>query len=333
MNYRLSSKILKKVKGSQRILINCHRSPDPDSVGSALSLYQVLTKMGKKVTIVCPDKIYSDIKFLPFAEKIEQIDFEKYSFKDYDLFVVLDSASVDQVTASKKVSLPKIYTILIDHHISNKGFGEINLIEPKASSCAEILYLIFQDWKIVINPDLAQTLLTGIIADTGVFAYPSVTSKTFEIAKDLMDKGANKAEIVQNIFRSIDFEKVKFWGEILRRMEFDKEHNFIWSAVPFEVYSLFGKPGSSKETAASLFAPIVKDSDFGFIAVEEEKGILSVSFRSRTGFDVSKIALHLGGGGHMAAAAARIYGLDFDKAVLKILETARKYVKKVSERN
>lgn len=326
MNYEKSAIILEEVKKANKILVNCHRSPDADSVGSALSFYEVLLSMGKDVRVICPDKLPEDLKFLPLSEKVEKINFAEFNFDSYDLFVVLDSGSVGMVTKRKDVNLPKIKKIVIDHHKTNKSLGDINLVDENISSTAELLYCLFEDWGVSINKTIAQNLLAGIIADTGVFQYSLVTSRTLAIAQKLIEIGANKEEIILNVFKSFPFKKVKFWGEILKRMEWDEEHHFVWSAVPHEVYKDFGDPISAKESAASLFAPVVKDTDFGMIMVEEEKGILSISLRGRTGFDVSKIAEKIGGGGHLSAAGAKLYEKDFDAAVIKVLETARRLV-------
>ncbi len=326
MNYPASKKILEEIKKANKILVNCHRSPDADSAGSALSFYEVLISMGKDVKVICPDKLPEDLKFLPFSEKVEKIDFEKFDFTPYDLFIVLDSGDVAMVTKKRDMPLPKIKKIVIDHHKTNESFAEINLVDDEISSTAELLYDIFEDWGTGVTKSIAQNLLTGIIADTGVFAYSAVTARTLQIAQFLMEKGANKKEIILNVFKSFSFNKVKFWGEILKRMEWDRDYKFVWAAVPHEIYKKFGGPASSKESAATLFATVVKDTDFGMIMVEEDKGVLSISLRGRTGFDVSKIAEKLGGGGHLSAAGAKLYEKDFDAAVIKVLETARRLV-------
>lgn len=331
MNYKLSQEILDKIKDSKQILINCHRSPDPDSIGSALAVYMALKQLGTEASIICPDNIPSDSKFLPFSEKIQKISFEKFDFSKSDLFLILDSGSFNMVTGNPKIKMPNIPTIVIDHHRTNTNFGEINLVDAKISSTAELLYKVFQDWDIRLDKDLATALMTGILGDTGVFKYSGVGSQTLDVAKDLMKLGADKDDIVLHIFRSINFKKVKFWGEIIRRMEVDEEHHFVWSAVPYEVYNEYGRPGSAKETAASMFLALVDGTNFGMIMVEEDKNNLRISLRVRTDFDVSVLATALGGGGHRAAAGATVYNLDFDKAVLKVLETARKYAKKANK--
>ncbi|MFV1917673.1 MAG: bifunctional oligoribonuclease/PAP phosphatase NrnA [Patescibacteria group bacterium] len=331
MNYRESKKILAQVNKANKILINCHSRPDIDSIGSALSLYQVLKKMGKDVNVICPSVILESFNFLPFSGKIQKVSYKKFDFSKYDLFICIDSSSWAMVVGmanSKKVPIPNIPLVVIDHHKTNQKFGKINLVDDKITSSAEIIYLVLEDWRVCIDKKVASAILAGIIGDTGAFRYPGVTNQTLKIAGKLMEKGADKDEIIHNIYRSVDFNLLKFWGEVLKRMEIDEEHGFVWAAVPNEDFKRYKKPKDGKETAASNFTQIVKDTKFGLMMVEEEARNLSVSLRSRTGFDTSKIAAALGGGGHIYASGVKIEGLDFDDAVEKVLQTARKFAKK-----
>jgi len=329
MNYKESTQILEEIKKANKILVNCHRGPDSDSVGSALALSKVLEEMGKEVQVICPSDIPDDLRFLSGSEKIKRIDYSNYDFSKYDLFVALDSSDYSMVSGSKELKQPTIISFIdIDHHIFNVGFGKINLIDSEATSTGELLFNILKDWEISINKDIANCLLTGIVGDTGCFQYQNVGVKTLNIAAELINYGANKDEIVYNIYRNVSFAELKIWGKIIDNMQIDHDYNFVWSTVPIAFYKDKLNVESAKEDAANLFFPIVKDTYFGIIMEERTDGALSVSFRSRSDFDVSQIAKEIGGGGHKAAAGARVEGLSFDKAVEKVLTAARKYAKK-----
>jgi len=327
MNYFESQAILEQIIKSNNILINCHQGPDQDAVGSATALYQVISGLKKKVTIICPDKVPGDCKFIPFAEKVQTIDFNWFDFTPYDLFLILDSGDVQQVVNSRDTKLPSIKKVVIDHHLTNTRFGEINLVDGSMTSAAELLYRIIKDWNIEINTSTAQSLLAGMIGDTGAFSYPIVSGQTFLAAKELMDKGADKDTAILNIYRNIEFKKMQLWGEMIRNMKIDLENKFVWTTISKANYDQFNLTESERENAKSSFAGmficIIKDTDFGFVASEDQDKITSVSFRSRTGWDVSKLAVALGGGGHQYAAGAKIFDLGFAEAVNKVLEKAR----------
>lgn len=328
MNYKESKQILEEIKKTKKILINCHKSPDPDSFGSALALYSVLSDMGKKVRVLCPTKIETNLKFLEDFSKIEVIDFSDLDFKNFDLFIVLDSSSYDRVTGSKDVKMPDMPLVVIDHHKTNTSFGDINLVDESSTSTGELLYKVFRDWEVEINKKAATGLLTGILGDTGVFQYPGSGVKTLKVVQELMGKEADKDEIILGLYRSLKFGLLKFWGEVLSKMRVDEEGRFVWVAVPYERFVELGSLTNGRDSAAGQFAQQVDGTNFGVIMVEEEKDKLSISLRSRTGLDTSEIAKALGGGGHIYASGARIEGLPFDKAVEKVLQVAREYAKK-----
>jgi phosphoesterase RecJ-like protein len=323
MNYKESEKILGEVKKANKILVNCHRGTDSDSVGSALALYRVLKNLGKEVSVICPSDLPADLTFLKDANLVRRVNFTAFDFSEYDLFLVIDSSTYAMVTGLKDSDKPSINTIVMDHHFSNEKFGKINLVDANMTSTGELLFRVFGDWKVDIDKDTAECLLTGIIGDTGSFQYQNVGQDTLRIAATLMEKGADKDKIIYNIYRNIDFKEVKMWGKFIESMMI--EDNFVWAAISLDTYKDFGEYPYAKEDVANLFFPIVKGTDFGIVMVETSENVLSVSFRSRSGFDVSKIAKEVGGGGHKPAAGARIEGMPFQEAVNKVLKAARKY--------
>ena len=146
MNYKESAKILKEIKNAKKILVNCHRGPDSDSVGSAIALSRVIKELDKDATIICPSDIPADLMFLDGADRVKRVNFSSFDFSNYDLFFIIDSSTYAMVTGLKDNDKPSINTVVIDHHISNEKFGKINLVDAKTTSTGEILYKVFEDW-------------------------------------------------------------------------------------------------------------------------------------------------------------------------------------------
>ncbi len=322
-NYRQNEEILSEIKKASNILVSTHKNPDYDSIASAMALKYVLGKMGKKVTVVSCQKINSHFDFIKNANTIDFIDFKNFTdFRLYDLFIVPDTASVDRVTGSKDIGLPdNLKTIIIDHHKTNIFSNGLRLLEEKASATCEMLYQIFVDWGINIDETLATLLMTGIMGDTVFLRYGENNKKTFGIVADLVEKGADKDLIQQNFYEKYDFNYVKLLGEFLNTIKLERGggRDFVWSAIPFEVYEKYEKPEGVREMAADLFFRGIKDSDFGVAILESKKDVLNMSFRSKKGTDVSKIAKLFGGGGHIQAAGATVYG-EFSKTVKNIIK-------------
>lgn len=278
--------------------------------------------MGKNTQIICPDEVDAKLHFIQGASEIKNVDFATFDFSPYDLFIILDTSSFEQVTNIKNFTPPTIDTIVIDHHITNEVTGIIKLVDTKASATTEIVYKLLQDWKIALSPQNATALFAGLADDTVFFRYTHDAESAYSIASELIKAGADKDAFVHTMYNSYDLNAIKFLGKILSQMKI--EHNFVWSAIPNSVYQEYGKPDAGKELAANLFSQSIKDTEFGFIIVEKEPGIISISFRSKGKINVAELSKRLGGGGHHNAAGCTMKG-NFEESVKRIIEEAKKF--------
>lgn len=332
MKYKESGRILEEFKIAKKVVITCHYHPDPDSVASVLSLKLIfdMLDLGHDITLLSPSRLSSSTHYLPNSNEIKVVDFSKFNFTDYDLLITPDSGSWNQVTGSTKLEKPHIKCISIDHHRYHENYGDINLVDVKSSSACETIYLLLQDWEMKVNKKLATALLTGIIGDTGAFQYDNTKPRTLEISSELLKNGADHKNIIINSFRSYDLDMIRFWGLFLSNLQVDSENRFIWIAVDYDTFSRHKNVEKGKSLVASIFARSIEDTDFGIVMVEDKKNVVDVSLRERNGFNVLNIARELGGGGHRSSAGARMEGIDFNKAVKKVLKVARKYARKNS---
>lgn len=327
INHETSAKILAAIKKANSILLPLHISPDGDCVGSVLAMSLFLKGLGKKVKIISLSKIPSWFSYLSRIDVVEIFDFSKLDFSQFDLFIALDIAQETMITRKDlPEKFPKNLTIInIDHHLTNTNFGNINLVDSNSSSVCEMLYLLFAFWQAKISKETAELLFLGIFADTGCFQYPNCSSQTMRIAAELMDAGANLDKTVLTQFRSYNFKNIKYWQKVLQNMKLDESGKFVWSVISREEITQLGADSEEMEGAASLFCPVVKGTEFGII-LDENEGFVKVSLRSRVSFDVSKIAVDLGGGGHKLAAGFSLK-LPLEEAEKLVLETARKALK------
>ena len=319
-NYSSSESILNEIKQANNILINVHRNPDLDSIGSATALYQALTKIfKKKVTLVCPHEIPENFKFLEGSDKVKVINYSSFDFSSYDLFLIADSGSYDVVNGDKEIYLTSdIKKIVIDHHKTNNWKDYISkILDTESSSTAEIVYLTLLDWGVTIDPEIATSIFAGIAGDTVFFKYEKNAKKTFKIATELLNLGANKDKIVEHSFDNFDFGLIQLIGEFLANIQ--KGNGYVYSILNNETFIKFGKQRGAREIVANLFARSIKGFDFGIMAVEYEKDKFAVSFRSKKHTDVSVLAKKFGGGGHKNAAGATIYG-NINQVIKKIRE-------------
>lgn len=306
---KLAPEIKQAIVESQNILLHCHPGPDGDSLGSSLAWMHVLKSLGKNVTVISgDDNPPKYLFFLPGFKEIEVKNFLEVDQSKFDLFIINDSADLGRVTSKGSFKFSdNLKTIMIDHHVTNPGFGDVQLLVPCVANC-EILFLLFKELGFEITSEIASCLFIGIYTDSG-FKYSGTDQKTFEVAGELVKINP---EFWKDVFelennrtpQEITIEKLflesieHFFSDKLAiaSMGFDtmKKNNLI----PDEVH---GGLISNKLKS-------VVGWDIGAVLVEKYEKKTTVAMRTRNAekYDVSKIAVELGGGGHKAAAGARI---------------------------
>ena len=322
MNFSESAKIKQKIDESQKILLNFHHNPDADSVGSAISLSRILTSWGKETKIVSPTIMPKNLQFVLHHDPIDVRNFTEFEFNNWDLFITTDSSSWPRVCGSSDFKKPDLPFVVIDHHKSNTRYGDLNLVIDNAAANCEVLFKLYNDWEVKLEEKIAEPLLMGIIGDTGGFRFPEADLETFNIAQELM-KFTDKNRIIFNLFQSYEQSHLILWKELIENIQIDVNHKFVYSFANKEAVEKAGKPFNAKSELADMLFQSFAETDFGIVGVEDEDYI-TVSFRSRTGKDMSALAQKFGGGGHQWAAAARVYK-PYEEAINIILEKTREF--------
>lgn len=303
--------ILAEIKKAKSILLHCHPSPDPDSVCSALAMKFALEQLGKKATVINGDSdIPEAFMHFPVAKEIIQKNFFEIDLKDFDLFIVQDSSKAEMVSKIKQVEFPaNLKVIVIDHHNSNVGFGLINLIESSYPATAQVLYEVFKLWNIIINPEIAANLLMGIYTDTGGFKYTGTTSRTFQIAAELVELVPDFPKLISKMENSNTLSDLIFQGKALSSIDTFLNEKLALSLVPYSLIENT-KIDDKNVSAGSISSILRTMGEYEIVGacIESAPNKVKVSFRSKDGnkYDVSKLAVALGGGGHKAAAGVNL---------------------------
>jgi phosphoesterase RecJ-like protein len=316
MQNDIHEQIRSKLLAAERVLIVSHVRPDGDAIGSLLALGLGLLARSKQVQMILTDGMPGSFKHLEGADLVKL-----KAEGDVDLIVVVDCSDF-QRTGKALVGYP-IPDIIIDHHVTNDGFGTLNLIQPEAVATSEIMAENFVKWGLEITPAVANALITGIVTDTLGFRTSNMRSKTMRLTADLMEKGANLPEQYSNSLLRRSFTAAKYWGAGLSSLE--RKNGMVWGTLSLEAREACNYPGNDDADLINIISAI-NDFDVSMIFVEQKNGSVKVSWRSIPGFDVSKIAVQFGGGGHPAAAGADISGtlLEIQE---KVLDTTEKLLK------
>ncbi len=319
--------ILAEIQKAKNILLHCHPSPDPDSVCSALAMRLALEQLGKKAIVIKgdSDKIPEEFMHFPGADTIVMKNISEINLSEFDLFIILDSGSPEMISYKAPPVFPMpLRTIVIDHHASNKMYGDLNLVDI-CSATAFVLYQLFVLWKIELTHDISLNLFIGLYTDSGGLKYSPADYRIFEVAAVLVK---NSPDFVQAIFKmenSLHKEAIYYEALALSSVETFLGDNIAIASVSSQQLVAKGIDVSFTHTDIPNMLKSVIGWNIGMTIIEREPGHIKVSMRSRDveKFDVSKLALALGGGGHKAAAGTRIMGVTLDVAKKLVVSKAK----------
>jgi len=334
INKKISKQIWKEIKKAKNILLTFHPNPDGDSVGNSLALFHALTNLGKKVTLISGDSPFpSNMTTLPGSKKVIKKNIFEINLSDFDLFLITDISSLDRISRIEPIVFPKtLKTVLIDHHIEQKQFTDISLVEPNYPATCQIIFEIFQLNKVKITPEIAACLFLGIYTDTGGFKYSNTTEKTFSMAASLAKLYPKFNELIFELENNDHPDRLKFLSLILSSIETDFSNQVAIASLSFE--TIKNNDLNQSSVSSSDIANILKSItgwQIGICLIEHQPNNVKASFRTRDAnkFDVNKIATALGGGGHKAAAGLALKDISLPEAKTKIIKAIKKVYPKL----
>jgi phosphoesterase RecJ-like protein len=297
----ISGEIKNLLSSAEQVLVVTHIGPDGDAIGSLTAVGVALRQLGKQATLACDDGVPSRFNFLPLTDYVQKGVNEKHQFDALIAVDCGDEMRMGQVFADQADPRPPL--INIDHHITNTHFGAINLVEPQATSTAEILHRLFPQLGVQMTPDLATCLLTGIVTDTLGFRIVGVNPATLAAAGALMQAGADLSFIMQNALTVKPISTLQLYRTGLNNMKL--EDDLLWTAISNREREAAGHLGAGSAGLVNMLAD-VDDVAIGMVLLEYNDGRVYVGFRCRPPFSVAELALNLGGGGHPLASGTTL---------------------------
>ena len=299
--------LLAECAGAARIGISAHIRPDGDAVGSCMALYYYLRK-GLPQAQICvflekPSDVFQELKH------IGDIDSEFSDQGTFDVFFAMDTAK-ERLGGARKYFETAGKTINIDHHISNsQGCGDVNVVEPRASSTAEVLYEQMEEE--LLDEDIAKALYIGIIHDSGVFQYSNTSPRTMEIGAKLIGFGFDFSRLIEETFYQKNYIQSQIMGRALMESIRFMDGRCIVSCVSRRMMEFYGAAPVDLEGIVNQLRNI-KGVDCAIFMYETGVLEYKVSLRSNENVDVSRVASYFGGGGHVRAAGCSMNGTFHD---------------------
>ena len=211
--------------------------------------------------------------------------------------------------------------MMIDHHVSGPGFGDIRLVDPVAPAASLLCYRLIRQLGWRLTPAAATALLLGLVTDTGRFQYSNTNPETFRAAADLLEAGARPEIIGQHVYESVEFGYLGVAGTVLTRAVLAPEESLVWSYMTQDDLERHGI-GMEDTDGVIDAVRVAREAEVALLAKEQPDGKWKLSLRSRRRVDVAAIAESMGGGGHHRASGCEFEG-DLDEAVRSVRRRLR----------
>jgi phosphoesterase RecJ-like protein len=251
--------------------------------------------------------------------------------KYFDLLVTVDCADLTQLGSFYKQNyavFSDIPSINVDHHVSNKNFGSLNLVDTKVSSTTQLLFSWFKEMNAEIDEDIATLLLAGIITDTGSFQNANTTPECFDAAAELIDLGGRQQEIIKHVYKTKQLNSLKLWGKILSKIQVNETYRYLWSSATQSDFQQTGTNSSDKGDIIDELMSNAQEADVILLLEEKIDGSLHGSLRSTSDeINISSIAQKYNGGGHAMAAGFTIPNATVDTHQNEILAVIEQFQK------
>ena len=310
-------KVIEKLSSAERIIIGSHSNPDGDTIGSSLALSHFLKKMGKEVVIYNESGVPFNLKFLPDSETI----ITNVPEKEFDVLVLIDVGDLERVSEDfKKVRFKN--SIVIDHHVTVTGFGDVKIIDHNAAATGVLIYKLLKQWnEKLIDREIAIDLYTAIMTDTGSFKFSNTNSEAFLLAAELVEKGAVPYKISMEVYENFPFEKIRLLSTVLSTITMDPKGRWAYIVVTRDILTRTGATPDMLEDIINYVRGI-RNVKVAIQFREIEDGKFKVGFRSK-GIDVEKIAKKFGGGGHKNASGCKMEG-TYKEIISKVIKEVEK---------
>jgi phosphoesterase RecJ-like protein len=321
MSQPITNQIGDIIRAHQSFLVAGHVRPDGDVLACQIALGLTLQSLGKTVEVWNPDGMSRKYSFLPHSDLVCRPPKKPRAF---DVIIAVDTATHDRLgSIRERIASRKVF-LNLDHHHSNTRYGEINWIEPAAAASGELVHQLLRDNRWPVTPAIAANLFIAIATDTGSFQYSNTTPHTLRLAAELVEAGANVAELSRQCFQSYPLGRVRLVQLALAGMKLSADNRvaFVWLTP-----EMYRQSGALHKDSEGLIDH-VRAIDSVIVAAifeQDDGGIIRISLRSKSDkVNVDKVAAKFGGGGHAAAAGARIPGeaAAVEAAVLKAIEDA-----------
>jgi bifunctional oligoribonuclease and PAP phosphatase NrnA len=291
--------VLSSIANAEHLLVTAHARPDGDAVGGLLACWMMLQRMGKQADMALSDRVPCIYRSLPCASQVRHWSRVE---GDYDTVILLEC---DGIERTRLDGLENRFLINIDHHTSGRAFADVNWIDSNACAVAELVYKLAGAAGIDITPEMATCLYAAVLSDTGSFCYEGTDAYTFELARDLVRRGANPVLIAQDVYFSNPAAKILLLGAALANLHHEDRLAWLWVSQ-----NDMDRACAEEEDCEGIvnYAIGIRGIEVAVFLRELRDRRVRLSLRSKGRVNVATIAERFAGGGHENASGCTMDG-------------------------
>ena len=298
------------VAAKQRFVLSTHVNPDGDGLGSQVALALALKAKGKDVVVFNDGPPPHNFAFLAALFPLEAFSEARAEevFARAEVLVVLDMQNKDRLgRVAQYADRPGLVTAILDHHVGDAAFGQVNVVAPEKAATGELVYDWLKRDRASLTPEMAKALYTALVTDTGSFRHSNTDPDVHAMAAHLLELGVESASVQAEINRHRHMGRLRFVGHLLQGLQTSADGAIAWFEVTPELFTRYDVDGSDTEGLVD-FPRTVPGVEAVMMLTDLANGRVKVSLRSSGRVDVHGVATALGGGGHRFAAGITLEG-------------------------
>jgi bifunctional oligoribonuclease and PAP phosphatase NrnA len=288
----------------QRLLLTTHVRPDGDGLGSMLALAEALDSMGKEVRPVIASTYPPRYAFLDPGRRVRYFEAPSEEDRKAEAVVVLDTGTWNQLGSFgqylKGLPVPKA---VIDHHLTQDDLGGLRLVDTTAEATGRLAHEAIRALGVPLTPSMASNLFVAVAMDTGWFRHSNASPATFALASELVAAGARPEPLYEELFERNSLARLRLIGLVLERLTVVSGGRVAYTELRRGDYEATGATPQDSEDLVN-YTLSMQGVEVGLFFMEQPRGGVKVSFRSRAAVDVARLAEVFGGGGHRQASGA-----------------------------
>jgi bifunctional oligoribonuclease and PAP phosphatase NrnA len=294
-------RIADAIRSRQRFVLSSHARPDGDAIGSQMAMAFALRALGKDVTLVNADPAPPPLMAFP---GVADITIAASVEGEFDAAIIMECGDLKRTGVA---GLDRFFVINIDHHQGNTSYGALNWFDPGAAACAELVFDLVRVLDVPLSVEIATHIYLAILTDTGSFHFSSISPRTFDICRQILEAGVDPVLVARQVFDSNTMGRLRLFAAVLSGMQVDAGGRVAALYLDREMAARAG--GAYDETEGLINEPLtVKNVEAVVFFKQNEGDEYRISLRSKGDVDINAVAKEFGGGGHKNASGCTASG-------------------------